>query len=78
MDLNGYARIATGNIQWVIETRRAETSSWQPRRYCVGRDVLIRDIGEICGHVDEDVLNEVRKFPNRHPGWDKRVKEAIS
>ena len=75
--LNERWRVVDDPLQWILQYRAGNIShsdadktrkAWQGRRFCRTRDALLRDIRENCEPIDLATIEEIVKFPDRHPG----------
>ncbi len=77
--LNDRWRVADDPLQWILQQRKAKEGSrrrdgstrsgWRNRRFPTTRDLLKRDIAELCGEVEPAALAQIEALPEVHPGF---------
>ena len=64
-------RVVNDQLQWILELRKGrktgKSTGWQGMRFCQQRTTLTRDIGELCGDVDQAALALIDALPDQHP-----------
>ena len=70
--LNDRWRVVDDPLQWILQYRRFKyghsggsenPKAWEGRRFCRSSAALKRDIGELCGEVDQVALAIIDTWP---------------
>ena len=70
MAINGRWRISSDNIQWLVQYLSSiANGEWSNRSFCRTRDGLIRAVKQKCGEVDDQVLGQIERLPQRFVDW---------